>query len=269
MAKNIIIKPKFDRKKGVRTSKENTGAFYCYLYAKLFGGRVIEKKKGETFTPDIIKETDEEKGYTEVKSIGISTSQTMCEVKQFKNYFDCSITDMLNTNKTIISNYAFFRYIDKKSSGKTADMKTSELKDELCERTKSVLIAPLNLTALILLNSNRMNVKRSAPTTKGVKQNKRDYWRVPGQIIQGLHDCPSETIKALKNGCGYSEYTMQYAFLLSHLNYERYWVDNAYCHKTKIHPLLVTRFFNKNPDLFEEKMKEEYARIEKCMMKIK
>jgi len=269
MTQKIIIKPKFIFKKGIRTAKENTGTFYCYLYAKLFGGRIIKKKKGETFTPDIIKETETEKMYTEVKSIATETSQTMCDVKQFQNYLDYSVRDMLNTDKTITTNYAFFRYAHGPNSGKTSEMNIDELRTELCKRTKSVLITPLNLMSIILLNSHEMDVNRYPSSAQEINPNKRKYWRVPGQIIQGLHDSPFETLKELREGCGYSRDTLQDVFTVTHLDYERSFIDNAYCGKIRISPITVTRFFNRDKDLFEERTKREYKRILKNILKFK
>jgi len=272
MVKKNVIKPRFIKQTNGFTSKYNTGTFYCHLYSKLFGGRILGANNPHIdnvqFIPDIVKETDKERTYTEVKSVSTRTSRTMCEVKQFKNYLEKAFEDMYHTKKTINSDYAFFRYSDRVESKKFSELKLSELREELSERTKGVIITPLNLTIMILLNSQKVSLYRTEPKLKETKRTKREYWRVPGSLIQNLGDYPFETINRMGNESRYDENTIEKLFLKSGIQYERYVIDNAYCGRTKIQPFVVTRFFNKEPERLEKKLKFYHPRIFENILKI-
>ncbi len=284
MKKRIVMNPEFHEQlefnalnaglkalERANRSKGNTSIFYCSLYSAIMGGKTamcthnelgIDASNGDPyiFRPDVLRENRNEKVYTEVKAVCTKTSQTMCSTDQLEVYCYYILKDMEHTRKAITGEYAFFRY-KKSRKNKLADMSNRELANALATRTKSLLVAPLNLAFMVLLSSKRTSVDQSYSSHVN-NMDDRGYWEVPGWIINGLHEDPRGYIHKLVNRSHrYQKKELDDLLLLDGLDFERYHVDSAYCGGHKIAPFMVTRFFNKHPVLFERRFKKEHLKI--------
>lgn len=281
------IKNALDGQQRADISKGNTGRFFCELYVGVFGGRAakyshadvgidLENDDPENFRPDVIRDNKHEKVYTEVKSVSTKTSQPLCALNQLADYAYYIIKDSSAMKKPVYGEYAFFRYKQRRNV-RLSKLGNNELASQLSERTKNLLVLPLNLAILAFLNSPVIKVDQTRnihlSNLRYAGSEDKLFWQVPGRLLQGFHDDPlggprklieQTTLVDSKNDKG-----LVNLLALDQIDFERYDVDWVYCGSHKISRFLVTRFYNRHPHLFMETFRQEHKRILTEILKVK
>lgn len=203
MSEKRVIHPKLKRQLDVQsqigamnrrtTANDNTSHFYVNVYTALEGGVPADHQRNgrfmignnrHIFCPDVqdIRPTGE--GYTEVKAVSTRTSHPHCSANQLENN-SYKFLERINAGDRVPwMDYAFFRY-GKDSTRHLYRLTSREHIDTLSDITRDLLIAPLNLTFFLLMNSP--SETRNQTSTQS-RMDERVYWNVPSSMLNHFHD---------------------------------------------------------------------------------
>jgi len=171
--------------------------FYEEIYARMMGGKNHSGSKFDPekvlnntsrFSPDIVFKNEEYTLLTEVKATSTKSDRFPCSQNQFLNYLN--YLNNKDTSDLYYLNYAFFKYL---KNGENRS-KQKALITGLTKQTKDLLILPLNLTLLLLMDSNF--VKQNHTTSHGGGY--VNYWMVLGGDVGHLtNHAPEKAVNYL------------------------------------------------------------------------
>jgi hypothetical protein len=263
------IRSTYDGEIRKKTAKDNTAAYFVSLCASLFGGKIIGYSHEETgadtqngdpinFRPDIVRENKNEKIYTEVKSISVKFSTIFCALSQLEEYAYYVLKDALADRERLIeAEYAFCRYKQREKSPKLSMLTNDELTQELAERTKSLLVVPMNLAIALFLGCRKFEFNQSTSMTR---EERKPYWGVLGELVRELHHEPHKFLATFGSKSGFEREELYDLLLLDNLDFERYYVDGIRCREHRVSPFLVTRYFNSYPSKYKPRFQDVLRR---------
>jgi len=192
LKRQVKIRETWDWLKRANVSKKNIPRFFSYLYAQVYGGNVRIDPWGNNlhsnsnqFNPDIEREKNGRKIYTEEKSTSVRSSQIHSPLKQEENnlYYLLREADEGKEPLPIIE-YALFRYGPWSNTG-LHKLSNEQLVKNLSEAEKKLVILPFN--AFLYLAAFSRHEIRNQETSEFNRDTQR-YHVLNGSTFTGLFE---------------------------------------------------------------------------------
>lgn len=198
-----IMKPHLERQvqvlsdedagKRSKISGDNISWFYTFLYASVYGGKVKRKnpwgnglgnkQNSYSFNPDIVREEEGIKIYTEVKATSTESSKIHSPLKQEANYV-CKMLEELEAGRAPVMEYALFKYGPSSLTGLHL-LNNSQFVGTMAGSEKKLVIVPFNLF-LHQTTSSRLETRDH--TTSDFSDDSPVYHVIRGGDLTGLLD---------------------------------------------------------------------------------
>lgn len=187
-----VVRSDEDAERRSAISRINLSEFFKYLYASIYGGIVKGDPWGNnltsqhniySFNPDIEREENRRRIYTEVKATSKESSKIHSSLKQESNNL-CRLLEEIESRRSPVIEYALFKYGPSKLTGLHI-LNNSQLVKTLAKSEKGLVVVPLNLF-FYLTTFSRLETRDQ--TTSGFSGDSQDYHIIRGGTLTKLMD---------------------------------------------------------------------------------
>lgn len=233
------ISKRVGAKRTIRMS-HNVGSFFTYLYAGMFGGKVIptDYSRNSGFHADVVDESEGKVIKTEVKSTARRNGAPKLSCFQFAN----ALGDFYRLAREVDLcevNYAIFRYGPTTKSLELSKESNDGLMRVSSKNISDLLVVSLNvLIPMVLAHEFR---EYDHGTSSG--QRTELYSEPQGGLITRIHESP-EAMEDLFEDAGEAGIGERDLCFEGVEREELMSPDNLYCGRYKIKPFMITRYYN-------------------------